>query len=114
MDLYCPRCGEPWEIDCLHEEAELRFGGAAEYLRERGENSTAAQKRYGEIFDEVSEEFRIQGCAALREFRGTNRKCELRDGDRGTRAAMASAAYDLLGPDIDGAAAMLEDWDRGV
>lgn len=26
MDLYCPRCGEPWDFDCLHEEAAARYG----------------------------------------------------------------------------------------
>lgn len=22
MDIYCTKCGEPWDIDCLHDPAE--------------------------------------------------------------------------------------------
>ena len=30
MDIYCARCGEPWDIDSLHEEVNARqeFGEA--------------------------------------------------------------------------------------
>lgn len=113
MDLYCPRCGEPWEIDSLHEEAELRFGGKDAYLLQRSSDPKGAQRNYGRIFQEVSREFRRQGCVAMREFRATTEPCEMKDSGRSaTMAAMAGAMYDLLGDDIDGAAAMLEDWER--
>lgn len=114
MDLICPRCGEPWDIDCLHEEAELRIGGAAEYLLQKAKDPEGAARSYQRLFDEISKDFRTRGCAALVKFRATDQPCEMKpSGPAATRAAMASAAYDLCGPDIDGAAAMLEDWDRG-
>lgn len=112
MDLYCPRCGEPWDIDSLHEEAELRIGGRDAYLRLRAADRPRAEEHYGRVFKEVSESFRREGCVALREFRATTEPCEPRSNGGETRAALASAAYDLLGDDIDGAAAMLEDWEQ--
>ena len=29
MDIYCKRCGEPWDIDELHDEIDYRCDGAA-------------------------------------------------------------------------------------
>lgn len=43
MDIYCRRCGEPWDHDTLHEVAET-------------------EKR---TYEEVAVAFRKRGCAAL-------------------------------------------------
>jgi hypothetical protein len=86
MDLYCPRCGEPWDNDCIHEEVE-----------ERNDDST---------YYTVLREFQQNGCVAFREAYGQG-QCERTNS---LRAGAAEAMYDLLGDDADGAAAMLEDY----
>lgn len=116
MDLYCVRCGEPWDFDTLHEEAELRYENeyGVEHRTTYQRDSDLAERRYRPIFDQIAKDFRTLGCQALKEFRGTDAPCEgapsIRAGDR---AAVASALYDLLGDDMDGAAALLDDFESG-
>lgn len=83
MDLPCKRCGEPWDNDEFHYVAE--------------EN--------GSDYATVAADFRKLGCEAV-----TGRQCEAQD-SRTTLAA--SAMYELLGDDMDGAAAMIEDFEMG-
>jgi hypothetical protein len=94
MDIRCPKCGEPWDFDTLHEEAQERYG-----IRygEAGYDSVSYQRVYAAVRDE----FQAKGCAAL-SFASPCSETT----DRGRTAA---AIYDLLGDDMDGAAAMLED-----
>lgn len=80
MDLYCKRCGEPWDNDEFHYVAEER----------------------GTTYSEVASNFRSNGCAAV-----TGKLCDRVDTERG---AIAGAMYDLLGDDMDGAAAMIDDY----
>lgn len=85
MDIYCPKCAEPWDIDSLHD--------AADDL-----NST---------FDQVRVRFQQVGCVAL----GMPVTCEpAKDPAATFRAEVAGVMYDLLGDDIDGAASMFEDY----
>lgn len=91
MDLYCPRCGEPWDLDTLHEETAARIQNVRVALP------------YETAFAEVRRDFQQRGCAALGEPR-----CLDRDGT----ATVAAAVYELLGDDLDGAAAMLDDAHR--
>ena len=89
MDITCPRCGEAWDNDCIHDEVSERalLGQVTSY-------------------DAVAREFRARGCIALRAFTGNDSLCErVRD----DRTAAAGALYDLLGDDMDGASAMLAD-----
>lgn len=95
MDLYCPKCGEPWENDSLHDEVAAR----------QEEDIDATYK-------EVAADFRSRGCEVMKfgfdgrcsaPSEGTDRTFGL------TRQAAASALYDVLGDDMDGAAAMLDD-----
>lgn len=79
MDIYCPKCSEPWEIDTLHDVADEQ----------------------GSSFGEVREDFYRRGCAAI----GT--RCN--PATVGDASPAIAAAYDLLGDDVDGAASMLED-----
>ena len=79
MDIYCKRCGEPWDIDYFHDVADDT----------------------GSTFDTVREAFYRDGCKALGETR-----CEASPSMRGDIAALA---YELMGDDVDGAAAMLDD-----
>ena len=81
MDIPCPRCGEPWDIDSIHDAAD----------------------ETGSTFDKVRRDFQIRGCAALiGQPEGTT--CA-RDGLAATRHDLA----DALGDDIDGFAAMVDD-----
>lgn len=84
MDILCRTCGEPWDNDSLHDRVtELREEGAS--------NAT----NYGT----VSADFRARGCRAL----GVN--CT----PGNVAHPGVDAIYELLGDDMDGAAAMLED-----
>lgn len=84
MDIYCPTCGEPFDNDTLHEVAEEM-------------DSTYAK---------VAADFRRRGCKALEEAWGPQPHCV--PGNDG-RTATASALYELMGDDMDGAAALFED-----
>ena len=79
MDIYCHVCGEPVDIDELHYIAE-------------DEHST---------FREVLAQFTAEGCTAL------NGVCNPFPDTR--RATVAAIASELLGDDVDGIAAMMED-----
>ena len=90
MDILCPKCAEPWDMDTLHEVAEEE----------------------GTTYEAVSARFRTEGCKAL----GTSHNVISADNDpeeadrRQLGAMVADAMYDALGDDLDGAAAMLEDF----
>lgn len=90
MDIYCSLCGEPWDNDCLHEEADAT----------------------GRSYTEVSRDFRIKGCSALAVEYGGQCSAPSTRTDRTfglTAQDAAGALYDILGDDMDGASAMLED-----
>lgn len=81
MDILCPKCAEPWEIDSLHDYAE----------------------ETGVTFSVVSRTFRTKGCGEA--FAEWTTRCERRAGHE-ARGVLA----DLLGDDIDGYAALCEDF----
>ena len=90
MDIYCGRCGEPWDIDSLHEETSYR----------REDDPSVS-------FDVVRSEFARRGCLAMSAYRVGETDCVR---DTGNARAMASGALmDLLGDDIDGVASLLDD-----
>jgi len=73
MDLRCPECGEPWDMDELHDVPGLSF-------------------------QDAWRTFKRIGCAVF----GT--KC-----GSGASDPRVRAVYDVLGDDVDGAAAEVED-----
>ena len=80
MDIYCTKCGEPWDVDSLHDAVDE-----------------------GRAFDwpEARERFTFEGCSLF------GAKCATTPD---TARAMASAALmEVMGDDIDGVASMLED-----
>lgn len=81
MDIHCPKCGEPWDNDTLHEAAE--------------EQDSTYQK--------VAKDFRARGCAAI----GWGTCTSGTNDDQADRARMV---YDLLGDDMDGAASILSEY----
>jgi hypothetical protein len=91
MDVLCPRCGEPWDYPAvMHEEAAER----------------ARLGEPGATFAEVCAEFRQVGCGALVLSHGAE-LCEPLDDDATTAAR---GLYEALGDDMDGAAAMFDDF----
>lgn len=121
MDLICPVCGEPWEHDSLHEEAGARFTEAKGFdykeLMRREPDSDKRQRMYDPFWKAVSSEFRTKGCRALEKGFGPQSHCQPGASDDGTRdktfnltrTEAASALYDMLGDDMDGAASMLDE-----
>lgn len=110
MDVICPRCGEPWDFDTLHEETEARFDERHPDFRHQDPATKLAMRaEYERIFSDVAGEFRSAGCIALRSVRGTDEPCVK---SRSMRTAMAVAVYEACGDDMDGAASMLEDISR--
>ena len=89
MDVYCPKCGEPWDTDCFHDEAAA---SATTYAR-------------------VSAAFRLNGCRTLASYGARcSEPSTATDTTFGlTRQAAAAALYSVLGDDMDGAASELSD-----
>jgi hypothetical protein len=107
MDVICRHCREPWDLDSLHEEAGMRYGvpfhlNETDRLAYR-KNPAYDSDAYAKVFDEVRQEFYRDGCGALREFGA--KPCT----PQGESSAVVGMVYELLGDDVDGAAAMLED-----
>lgn len=87
QDIYCVKCGEPVEVAYLHD--------------------VAAEKRF--TFQKVLKDFQTRGCKAiLSECNEPDTSTDNRYGI--TRMEAQSALFDLLGDDVDGAAAMMEDF----
>lgn len=82
MDINCPKCGEPWENDTLHDYAE----------------------EHGSTYAKVAKVFRTKGCAeAFPAWKiGT---CQ-----RDENAELRFALVDILGDDMDGYASTLADF----
>lgn len=97
MDIYCPIDGEPWDFDSLHEEVDYRIHyGTLEFKQ---------LPTHDERFKAVREDFYRRGCQAL----GYAMKDVPCTPTHSLQAQAASAIYDLLGDDIDGAASLLDD-----
>jgi hypothetical protein len=83
MDLICGKCAEPTDNDCLHD--------------------LVADGMY-DTYSDAAAAFRQKGCEALGE---KHNPATLNS----YRALAADAMFDLLGDDMDGAAAMMDDFD---
>lgn len=104
MDIYCRHCGEPWDMECLHDEIAERDPAAAKL---RGD-------AYAAVYSAMRAEWQRFGCGALYMHLGrpSPRFCGYAVSDQ--RMADASAVLgELLGDDVDGLAAMLEDVANG-
>lgn len=89
MDLYCQKCAEPWDFwhvqdpDCMDAETE-DYGPNGEKPSERFKNG--------------------EGCPACDWGKKAPKTPNL-------RSMAMSACMDILGDDIDGVAAMMDDFD---
>ena len=84
MDIYCPRCGEPWDVDSLHEAYDEDLGMPIPYA--------VAAKAFPRI-----------GCGAMT---GTTTTCAL--DPTSPRAMMAKVAMELS-PHADDWASDMDD-----
>ena len=82
-DIRCPKCGEPVDIDELHEMGDYR----QEEL----------------TFQQATELFWSEGCAAFGWAHAEQPDL--------TRAGVSAMLHDLLGDDVDGISSSLEDFD---
>lgn len=96
MDIYCKRCGEPWDMDTLHDEIDYRCDGNA-----------PDGDAYGELYRTVRSDFYARGCRAFTYAVGENPSWCKATGS--ARAAVAGALYDAFGDDLDGVASDLMD-----
>lgn len=80
MDIYCGKCGEPWDMDTFHDVADYR----------------------GTTWHSVARSFRARGCSALDASCNANGDMDI--------AMLASAAMSILGDDMDGVASMMDDY----
>ena len=104
MDIRCPKCGEPWDMDTAHDVVEDN----SLIPEPRPMTVGAMMDRTPRTYSAVLADFRRRGCPA---FGGTCSEPST-DTDRtwGLRPQDAAAVlFDVLGDDTDGVAAMLED-----
>lgn len=100
MDIYCPICEEPWDMYCINEEAEA--------LAERDGIP------YEQAYRKVQHEFYKVGCNAFPMAYGAQGYCKPSDREPAdgklTKAQAMNALIDILGDDVDGIAAMMDDY----
>lgn len=117
MDIYCPICSEPWDMDTLHDEISERIaiGDLAALPDHDGYNQSSPKYReYREVYDgyytKVREEFYSKGCNAMYAFSGgPNSWCKPQTDAGLTRGMAMSALASIMGDDLDGIASMMED-----
>jgi len=84
MDIYCNRCGEPWDVDTFHDVAD----------------------DLGVSFDAALARFYADGCAGT----GWVKRCDVApDGPARVRASVSGMLAEVLGDDVDGIASELAD-----
>lgn len=117
MDILCPVCREPWDIDSIHEEVANRYPDKPWYLPEKDptdiyssyfneeQKGWYSQRAYEIYWEPVKTEFYRIGCKAMRSFNGgVADYCKPRP-----NSDVISVIYGLAGDDIDFAASALED-----
>ncbi len=103
-DIYCT-CGEPWDLDSLHEHIAEQH----DYDRTMGidppwyTNGRYDDQKYSKLFSAARQEFRQKGCAMF------GSKCSNAHPAKG---AAFEALSEMMGDDVDGAIAMMEDADH--
>lgn len=113
----CTSCGEPWDLDSLHDEATARGAPSFRDLPEAAQRSAGRpdsqahpayvryRKAYDAVFQAVRADFQANGCRAL-----GGRCTPAEPGTRAyNRAGIAAEVQALLGDDVDGAEAMMDD-----
>ncbi len=118
----CRKCGEPWDLDTLHEAiAEqhadrlerlylTHYGTTDPYGKHGGRRTWTAAASHAfqaayerDLFDPMVADFRARGCAAI----GWSSPC-VPDGNA-DRVSVLGVIADLMGGDVDGAESAEED-----
>jgi hypothetical protein len=95
-DIRCPKCGEPWDHDTIHDEVAERFDKSL-WTTPDGKHN---QEQYEIYYEQVKQEFFRNGCVAL-----FGAKC-----NPNTEApAGLSEIYSEFGDDLDGLISTMED-----
>ncbi len=102
-DIFCPICGEPWDLDCLHDEVTHRNPDQQWYV-----DGKYDQTLYDPLFSEVRKQFQRNGCVALTSYNGEHNEDTM---DR-PRNSVYGALFELAGDDVDFAISMMEDAER--
>lgn len=119
-DIYCPRCGEPWDMECFHDEVAYRYREVFPkpwYVSENpGDTYTRydeknegwySQSEYEKIYKPIKDDFFRKGCVILTAYTD-GELCEINPNTRMARG-IQQVAVDIMGDDIDGIVSMLED-----
>lgn len=85
VDIYCPKCGEPIDMDYIHDVVAAR--------RSDGDDTAT--------WSTVAADYRRRGCPAV----------DMSHNADTTADPVIGELYGMLGDDMDGAAAMMEDMD---
>lgn len=94
MDIKCRICGEPWDMECIHDQISEEYPD--EPWRLYGEYN---QELYDGYYSDMRKRFIKEGCKAF----GAN--C-----NPSTKANPEwQVAYELMGDDLDGVASIMED-----
>lgn len=119
MDIYCSRCGEPWEQETLHEEVSHRYPNEPWFVEEKPEgiwshtNDSGLwhnQTIYEKYFNEIRREFTSKGCKTFTVYNdGVSSWC---DEHANKKNSIYGSLMELAGDDIDFAASMMEDAER--
>lgn len=115
-DIYCPRCGEPWDLECIHDEVAHRWPEKpwfvdenpgdvyARFDKERGK--WYSQPEYEKLFKAIKDDFFRKGCVILTAY--TDGECEVNP-DTLMKRSVQQALIDIMGDDIDGVISEMED-----
>ena len=99
MDIYCKFCQEPWDIYEFHDLAKTLFGA----------DTTANYQKAKDLFYKFGCAAFDQGWDGVMPTEATCQPVDETDEERQTRESIAMM-QDLLGDDVDGLAAMSEDF----
>jgi hypothetical protein len=99
MDIYCPKCGEPWEIDSLHErinELNSQFGENIPWVIDGKYNQEIYEEKY---FNPILKRFRFVGCEVF----------DAPHGEINKKNAIYGQLMDFAGDDVDFASEMMNE-----
>ena len=99
MDIKCIKCGEPWDMDELHEQIKTNYPDEPWRIDGRFEQSD-----YDRFYDEARLAFTKDGCAYFGAGHGAGFVTP-------EQQELAALSYDFAGEDLDSLAAMQEDMD---
>lgn len=99
MDIKCRICGEPWNVDTIHEFVSERYLDEPWMVENEDGEREHNQSIYEIYYNEVKQDFYKNGCEAF----------DAQHNDHGKASPEWDAMYELMGDDLDGVAAMMED-----